>query len=364
MSESREMIAERILSEMTGQGVRMEGRYALCPGFRLHSTRTGRKDFQVMLDGAPTGYCLHATCMDVVAEFNLQLRRAIYFAEHGRAPAPRGHWGEGVAAEPQAKKPARPPLDRALVEEHVRGVPAIDEEWLRRRSPVDVRGVTPGAFLDALYEPGERVLVFCPTQFSQGDFGWHVGRPGHGWRLPQERNVAPVRSALPRGGKEGVWYLCQPVTGKWQLVTEKVRAVPAEGGGEPEMVTRGKWTRRSHDNVTEFRFFVLESDVLPAAEWLRVVANLAMPIVALYTSGGKSIHALVRMPVPSKAHFDQVRDGVRQMVCPLGADPAALTAVRLSRLPGCYREQREQRLLWLAPKAGYEALRLLPEVRE
>ena len=94
---------------------------------------------------------------------------------------------------------------------------------------------------------------------------------------------------------------------------------------------------------------------------------LPLPVVAIYSSGGKSIHALVAVDCASKAEFDACRDVLRAVLCPLGADGAAMTAVRLSRLPGClrfgkrqaegykrYERPRLQRLVYLnpSPEAG------------
>jgi hypothetical protein len=261
----------------------------------------------------------------------------------------------GVAPEPRSDPAPRPEIDEAAVAECTRGVPAVDKWWLSRRSPVDVAGMNAGEFLSAVFAPGERVLVFT-SQLSQGDFLWWCGRGG--WRLSQERGVRATASALPEGGPDGVWYLVQPVTGQW--------VVNATTKWDAESRTRsvqGKWTRRSQPNVTAWRHFVLESDVLPEAVWLRVLAALALPIVAIYSSGKRSMHALVRFPVACKAEWDAARNMLRQIVCPLGADPGALSAVRLSRLPGCRRGHRMQELIYLDPSAAGRAIELMPEVR-
>jgi hypothetical protein len=118
-------------------------------------------------------------------------------------------------------------------------------------------------------------------------------------------------------------------------------------------------------------------DVLPAELWRKVVVSLPLPIAAIYTSGSRSIHALVREQVDSKAQWDAVRDALRQIVCPLGADAGALSAVRLSRLPFCERagtrgkdgryikfpKPGKQELLYLNPDPEHSAIRLLPERR-
>jgi hypothetical protein len=110
---------------------------------------------------------------------------------------------------------------------------------------------------------------------------------------------------------------------------------------------------------------VLESDTADAAQWLSALVQLPLPIVAIYTSGGKSIHALVRVDARSKSEWDALRNDLLPVLCPLGADPAAMTAVRLTRLPGMFRHgtrgkngellrysrPRMQELLWLNPDA-------------
>jgi hypothetical protein len=84
--------------------------------------------------------------------------------------------------------------------------------------------------------------------------------------------------------------------------------------------------------------------------WLAALAQLPLKIAAIYTSGGKSIHALVRLDASTKAEWDAVRDKIKPILVPLGADPAAMTAVRLSRLPQTLRGKAPQRLLYLNPQ--------------
>jgi hypothetical protein len=346
-------------------GVRAElltGRHGPCPGcggrdrFRFddiggHGTflcSQGTGDMLVgdglKLLGHVKGWDWKRCLQEVGDELNVELRTG--------TPSKRD---EGVAVEPRSNPKARPEVDDYALWEATRGLPAIDESWLARRSPLDVAGVTPGAFLDAIFQTGDRILVFT-SQMTQGDFLWWAGKGGY--RLSQERGVKAIPSNLPAGGRDGVWYLVQPVSGLWE-VNETLKL---QEGQAPQK--SGRWTRRSQINVTAWRNFVLESDTLEAAIWLKVLAGLRLPIVAIYTSGGRSVHALVRMEVPSKSVWDATRDYLRQIVCPLGADPGALSAVRLSRLPGCLRGQKAQRLLFLNPKADGTAIQLLPEVRK
>lgn len=276
--------------------------------------------------------------------------------------------GVEVAPEPVAEPlPNVPPFELEKLERFVAGMPPVTRDWLRSVSPCGVGGeTTVEDFLGVLYAKGERVLVF--TRFtSQGDFLHEVGRGSY--RLARRPGVKAERSPLPDRAPCGVWFLNNPVTGAWE---------PPPGRAAQEQAKLG---RRHAGCVTRFRYVVLESDEAPEELWLRALVRLELPIVAIYTSGGKSVHALVRIEAKSKAEWDAIvrgkhsgaaageRRGVGlvDLVCPLGADPGALSAVRLSRLPFClrlgtegkegykrYDQPRKQELLWLSPPRLHE----------
>jgi hypothetical protein len=108
----------------------------------------------------------------------------------------------------------------------------------------------------------------------------------------------------------------------------------------------------SEPNVDSWRFGVLESDEAPADLWLRAVVLMRLPIVAIYTSGGRSIHVLYRMDgATTKEELDARIAPRKREFIPIGACPKAMTAVRLTRLPGCWRGKTKQwqRLLYLDP---------------
>ncbi len=332
--------------------------FAPCPGRARHTTRDGARDFVVWLDKVPTGKCVHDSCADEVAAFNHELRSRIARAESDpNRPAPVSIYGPGVAYAPEAVKlPKRPPFDPKKLADFAGRCPhPITTAWLRERSPLPVPDpceqgrATAEAFLAALYQPGERVLIFT-RQTSQGDFLFEPGRGSY--RLGNAPGIRAVASALPIGGREGVWFLAQPVTGEWS-------PNPYTTGG----TTPPRLGRRHGGCVTSWRYAVLESDTAAAADWLRVLVQIPFPVAAIYTSGGKSVHALLRFDARAKAEWDGVRDALLPVLCPLGADGAALSAVRLSRLPGClrhgtsnkegayqpYAAPRLQELAWLNP---------------
>ena len=192
---------------------------------------------------------------------------------------------------------------------------AVDLPWLANRSEVDPAGVEASEFLSRLYnaEAGERVIVFSEYK-SQGQALW-----------PTER--------IPTSGKDGIWFLAQPVDGKLRP--------------NPRL---GKMSRRSEESVLAWRWMVLESDEAPVRLWLGALARVVPRIAAITTSGGRSVHALVRVDAATKREWDEIKREVLGLVS-AGADQGALSAVRLTRLPGCWRGEKEQKLLYFAPSA-------------
>ena len=124
-------------------------------------------------------------------------------------------------------------------------------------------------------------------------------------------------------------------------------------------------TRRAEENITSYRHLVVESDHADASQWLAAIVQLPLPIVSLVTSGGRSMHALVTVSARDGTHWRERVARMKPVLVTLGADPAAMSAVRLTRLPGCMRVEtgREQQLLYLNPDADMKPIRELPALR-
>ncbi len=325
----------------------------VCPGDEFHTTSKGKADFRVFLVGkVPYGHCFHTHCYERVMDFNKAMWRRLF----------GGHrHGVDIAFQESGMKRVKDVIKKrqdydqgALQKEQAPGL-VVGNGWLRERSPVDPVTATPADFLDALYEPGERVLCFT-AQYSQGDYGYVRLTEGSYWaELGCDRKLENVRlesRETPRemrAAKEGVWFLGQPVTGKWHL----------DGRLKDRLTGLPKWSRRSEPAVTDWRYMVLESDSAPVEMWLNFVVQLKLRIAALYTSGGRSVHALVRVNATSKPQWDALRDMMSPVLSKLGADPAAMSAVRLTRLPGCIRKGKMRSELWKDPQTGVEEKRMI-----
>jgi hypothetical protein len=209
-----------------------------------------------------------------------------------------------------------------------------DTAWLADRSPVATLGLSSTDFLAQLYQASEYVIVFTNPQ-SQG------------------QAVYP-RDKLPTSSPEGVWFLAQPVDGK---VYPNPRSLDDDGNP--------KLSRRSEESVRAWRYLVLESDQADARDWIAALVQLPLAIAAIYTSGRRSVHALVRVDAPSINEWRNFAAAIKPVLVMLGADQQVIaSAVRLSRLPGCLRGDRLQKLLYLNPSPQAKPIVSLPRARD
>ena len=101
-----------------------------------------------------------------------------------------------------------------------------------------------------------------------------------------------------------------------------------------------------NENVTRFKFALVESDTLPIAEQDVIFRKLELPIAALVHSGGKSLHAIVRVDA---ADYEEYRKRVEFLYDFLEKQGVAIdkqnrNPSRLSRMPGLTRNGNRQYL--------------------
>lgn len=107
-------------------------------------------------------------------------------------------------------------------------------------------------------------------------------------------------------------------------------------------------------DVVDCRHCLIEADTLPKAEQLRKLKELKIPCVALVDSGGKSIHAIVRINAGKDANLFRERVAELHRYLELRGfpvDKACKNPSRLSRLPGAYRNGVRQKLIEVNPDA-------------
>lgn len=196
--------------------------------------------------------------------------------------------------------------------------------FLWERSPKQPESQNAYSFLKYTYRVGEMIHVFEDI---------HAKAPAATIRVTEPMDCSVSEQIQGGGCGLGIWFLCNPVDGKWHSKSD------------------GTASCRSEAALTDFRYMVLESDVASFELWMAFVVQMPARIAAIYTSGGRSIHALVRIDAHSKAEFVAIVDPLKRPLKKIGADAACLSAIRLTRLPGCRRPEKNgfQRLLYLNP---------------
>ena len=209
----------------------------------------------------------------------------------------------------------------------IEGVPALTYSELRSLSPFWV--TTPGAYISSLYNDDDTVFVSDSL---------------HGKDIQQME----TESILSFDSDEGGFFLCNPITG------HKEERSDLSGG----------YSYRSEGCIASFKYMLLESDEVAYSEqWLKFLVTLELPIVSIVSSGGKSLHSLIRVDASSKEEWVAFRNEHLEHLVTHGADRAAMSLVRLTRLPFCNRGNtgKLQELIYLNPDANGSTILSLKE---
>lgn len=102
-----------------------------------------------------------------------------------------------------------------------------------------------------------------------------------------------------------------------------------------------------NENVTEYRYALVESDSMDIEKQNAIIRELELPVACLVHSGGKSLHAIVKVDA---MNYDEYRKRVDYlyMICQkngLEIDRQNRNPSRLSRMPGIIRKGHKQYLL-------------------
>ncbi len=141
---------------------------------------------------------------------------------------------------------------------------------------------------------------------------------------------------------------------KYQKTCEDVKDVIGYAMGDYNPAA-GAWIRFNpldgygikNDNVTEYRYALVESDNMSTGKQKAIIESLELPVAALVHSGNKSIHAIVHIDASSYEAYRRRVDYLYK-VCKkngLMVDGADRNPSRLSRLPGLLRNGKKQFLI-------------------
>jgi len=104
----------------------------------------------------------------------------------------------------------------------------------------------------------------------------------------------------------------------------------------------------SDSNVTDYRFALVESDEMSIDEQYSIIRKMELPCAALVWSGGKSLHAIVRIDAGTDYREYQKRVDWLYEICKkngLPVDRKNRNPSRLSRMPGISRHGKIQSLV-------------------
>jgi RecA-family ATPase len=213
----------------------------------------------------------------------------------------------------------------------------VRQEWLEDEPLPDLPAGWDGRrdlteYLKALFNSGEYVGIVTDSWQKTDEAGKVKYMPKAGvWDRTAGDLIERLGKAKDLGAVVGDW---DPACGAW------IRFNPLDGQGCKDA------------NITEFRFCLVESDHVPVERQHAIYQALELPIAALVHSGGKSLHAIVRIDAGDAKEFRDRVDYLYQ-VCEkngLKIDRNNRNPSRLSRLPGATRNGNPQRLV--ATKIG------------
>ena len=180
-------------------------------------------------------------------------------------------------------------------------------------------------YLSTLFDMDDRVAYVTNDVWKNEEDKW-VPSKGVYDRTAGELIASLKKHPDDVGATVGDW---KPDAGAW------IRFNPVDGAGV------------KNENITKFRYALVESDTLPIAEQDIAFRKMELPIACLVYSGGKSLHAIVHIDADN---YDEYRKRVEFLYDFLekhgiSVDKQNRNPSRLSRMPGVTRNGNRQYLV-------------------
>lgn len=205
----------------------------------------------------------------------------------------------------------------------------IDENWVEAeeiKMPTDEEWDPVSEikkYIDTLFEPDDYVGFVTKTYDYEGDL-----KPTKG---TYSRTAGQIMEELNscNGDIGAVLGDYKKEAGAW------IRFNPLDGKGV------------KNDNVTDYRYALVESDELELSKQVAILKELEIPIACMVYSGGRSVHGIVKIDARD---FNEYRERVDYLykVCEKNGfivDKQNRNPSRLSRLPGVERKGKKQFLI-------------------
>lgn len=204
----------------------------------------------------------------------------------------------------------------------------VDRSWLESREVTAPKQWHPARelirYLETLFDVNETVGYV--TESWQKDGGKYLPTKGCFDRTAGQLIEALSKCDDDLGAVLGDY---KPEAGAW------IRFNPLDGKGV------------KNENVTEFRYALVESDDMPIEQQNALIRELELPVACLVHSGGKSLHAIVRIDAPDYTEYRRRVDYLYEVLKKNGftLDTQNKNPSRLSRMPGITRNGNKQFLV-------------------
>lgn len=208
----------------------------------------------------------------------------------------------------------------------VEGV-VVDKNWVEGREVIEPKQWDPARelikYLEALFEAGENVGYVVKSWKKEEENKWVPADSG-----TCDRTAGQLVELLSQcnGDIGSVLGDYDPEGGAW------IRFNPMDGKGA------------KNENVTDFKYALVESDSMEIEKQHAIIRELELPVACLVHSGGKSLHAIVRIDAADYAEYRKRVDYLYD-ICKkngLAIDQQNRNPSRLSRMPGVMRGGQKQ----------------------
>lgn len=203
----------------------------------------------------------------------------------------------------------------------------VDRNWLERSE----------IHIPEQWNPTEQIITYLETLFEPDE---NVGYVTESWE--HDGKFLPSKGCYDRTAGQLIkeLYQCKgdigSVLGDYNSeVGAWIRFNPLDGKGV------------KNENVTEFRYALIESDTMDISAQKAIITELELPVAALVYSGKKSLHAIVKIDASTYEEYKKRVDYLYN-VCNkngLKLDIQNRNPSRLSRMPGIMRNGKKQYLL-------------------
>ena len=191
------------------------------------------------------------------------------------------------------------------------------------------------------WNPAGEIITYLETLFEPSDYvgyvteTWEKQEDGKTKFLPTkgscDRTAGELTERLKNcGGDIGaVFGDYNPQAGAW------IRFNPLDGNGV------------KNENVTAYRYALVESDCMPVEQQNALIRELELPVAVLVYSGGKSMHAIVRVDAENDKEYRRRVDYLYSVCAKNGLeiDKQNRNPSRLSRMPGVMRGDKKQYII-------------------